>query len=254
MKKKRLQNGMEVFCLQPGEATFLYQEHFVEKSYLRHGISLDDGACIFDVGANIGMASLFFNTICKAKKIVCVEPLPPLFDVLRANLDLHKVPAKTFNLALSDTVGEIEIVYYPNNSVMSGALASEARDRFVANKMFLNMTGGDQETADMVLANAFETKKFNCPVETLSSVIEKAEADKIDLLKIDVEGAEINVLKGIAVEHWNRISQIVIETHGNTELEQAKNLLDEHGYETAVAQDTNLKGTEVRNLYGRRLR
>ena len=120
--------------------------------------------------------------------------------------------------------------------------------------MFLNMTGGDQETADMVLANAFETKKFNCPVETLSSVIEKAEADKIDLLKIDVEGAEINVLKGIAVEHWNRISQIVIETHGNTELEQAKNLLDEHGYETAVAQDTNLKGTEVRNLYGRRLR
>ena len=54
---------------------------------------------------------------------------------------------------------------------------------------------------------------FCCPVFTLSDLLRTRQVDHIDLLKIDVEGAELQVLEGLSMEDWSIIEQVVLEVH-----------------------------------------
>lgn len=53
-----LPNGWEVDASSPSEVEFLYREIFEEQSYLQHGITVQDGDVVVDVGANIGACPL----------------------------------------------------------------------------------------------------------------------------------------------------------------------------------------------------
>ena len=53
--------------------------------------------------------------------------------------------------------------------------------------------------------------KSKCTIKTLSQVIEETSISKIDLLKIDCEGNELNVINGISNKHWDIIKQIIIK-------------------------------------------
>ena len=53
-----LPNGWEVHASSRSEVSFLYHEIFEEQSYLQHGITVQDGDVIVDVGANIGAGQL----------------------------------------------------------------------------------------------------------------------------------------------------------------------------------------------------
>jgi phthiocerol/phenolphthiocerol synthesis type-I polyketide synthase E len=68
------------------ESDFIFDEIFVRRVYVQNGVTVTDGSTIVDVGANIGLFSLFFAHEAKHLKILCVEPLPPIFCVLRRNL------------------------------------------------------------------------------------------------------------------------------------------------------------------------
>ncbi|HEU5376898.1 MAG TPA: amino acid adenylation domain-containing protein, partial [Ktedonobacteraceae bacterium] len=54
-----LPDGLTVVCQNKSEVDFLYNEIFVDQSYLQAGITLEEHDCIFDVGANIGLFTLF---------------------------------------------------------------------------------------------------------------------------------------------------------------------------------------------------
>ena len=74
----------------------------------------------------------------------------------------------------------------------------------------------------------------------------------MDLLKIDVERAELDVLRGIADEDWRKIRQLVMEVHDDKDTFSAvKELLNEKGSftERVVEQDSQLKGSTLYNLY-----
>jgi hypothetical protein len=62
MKKMILPNNLDLFYLGQEETEFIYEEIFIEKEYLKHGITINDEDCIFDVGANIGLFSIFLST------------------------------------------------------------------------------------------------------------------------------------------------------------------------------------------------
>ncbi len=49
---------MDIQQMNDWETSYLYQEIFIENSYFKHGITLRDGATVFDIGANIGMFSM----------------------------------------------------------------------------------------------------------------------------------------------------------------------------------------------------
>src|SRR6202158_3315246 len=104
-KRKRciLPNGLEIVHLNQYETDYLYREIFEDECYLKHGIRLPDGASGGDIGANIGLFSLFVMSRCRNPRIYAFEPAPAAFDLLKANCDVYGSSAQAFNLGVSDT-------------------------------------------------------------------------------------------------------------------------------------------------------
>ena len=85
-------NGLECYYLSSKEETeFIFSEIFTEEQYLRNGIVLKEGDCIFDVGANIGLFSLFVSRLQEKLKIYAFEPIQEIFEVLQENVRLHSL-------------------------------------------------------------------------------------------------------------------------------------------------------------------
>ena len=75
---------------------------------------------------------------------------------------------------------------------------------------------------------------------------------RVDLLKIDIERAELAALSGIAMSDWPKIQQVVLEVHDvDNCLAAIKSLLVEKAglHLTAVEQDPTLQGTTLYNVY-----
>eukprot|EP00466_Bigelowiella_natans_P017524 jgi/Bigna1/136362/aug1.33_g11070 len=78
-----------------------------------------------------------------------------------------------------------------------------------------------------------------CPVITLSEVIRRLDLKRIDLVKIDVEGAEEDVLRSIeSKEDWGKIQAFVIETHNvSGRIGRITKMLANNRYDFRVCQD-----------------
>jgi len=85
----------------------------------------------------------------------------------------------------------------------------------------------------------------------LSSVINDLDVKNIDLLKIDVEGAEYEVLQGIAPDDWRKIKQIVLEVHDlEGRLDKIQALLKSNGFNITVERNNLIPATlKTFNLY-----
>ncbi len=197
MRQLRLPDGLEVFSLNADETRFVHGEVFGARCYLQHGIELRDGDCVFDVGANIGMASIFFSKERRDIRIFAFEPSPAAYECLKANLELHGKPnrahVRTFECGLSREPGIAEFTFYPGNSVMSGFHADLEKDR-AATRTFMVNSGFAPRHAELFLGSKFKQVTFPCRLRTLSEIIDEESVTRIDLLKVDVEKSERDVL------------------------------------------------------------
>jgi FkbM family methyltransferase len=252
MRQLTLPDGLTIFSLNADESRFVHREVFGARCYLQHGIELRDGDCVFDVGANIGLSALFFHRERSHIRIFAFEPSPTTFACLKANIELHGVDARLFECGLARESGTAEFSFYPANSVMSGFHADLGADRETSKTYMVN-TGLSPQNAERMLGYLFRKVTFNCPLRTLSEIVDEEQVTRIDLLKVDVEKSEREVLAGIREEHWNLIRQIAIEVHDEAGgLEEVKQLLAKQGFQVAVEQDPLLKGTALFNLFATR--
>lgn len=75
------------------------------------------------------------------------------------------------------------------------------------------------------------TAVCRAPVVTVSTLMRLQGIDSVDLMKVDVEGAELDVLRGIRQEDWSKIKQIVMEVHDvQGRLQAACEVLQQQGY------------------------
>ncbi len=246
----QLPNGLEIVrLLNKNETDMLYWEIFEEKIYQRYGITISDGDCIFDVGANIGLFSLFAHQSASVE-IYAFEPIPPIAEVLEANIARHGLNVKLFHCGLSDRLDTATFTYYPSMSGMSGLYADLDADVDVARTTTINRSAELGSYAEARLAERFAGEKYACPLRTLSSVMAEEKITRIDLLKIDVEKSELDVLRGIAEDDWPRIRQIVMELHDmDGRLALVVELLRGHGYAVEAVQGARFAGTGLYTLY-----
>ncbi|MEW5931306.1 MAG: MupA/Atu3671 family FMN-dependent luciferase-like monooxygenase [Gemmatimonadota bacterium] len=215
----------------------LYHEIFEDASYLRHGITLEAGARVVDVGSNIGMFTLFAHTRAPGVRSWSFEPIPDTFATLSANTRLFGLDARVFNVGLAEAEGAAEFTFYPASSGLSGRYADPVRDRDVVRNAIRSWArdggGSDPGAADVdaFLEERFRAETFTCPLRTLSAVIREEGIDRIDLLKVDAEKSEYDVLLGIEDEHWPRIRQVVMEVDTDELLAKVTALLGRHGFE-----------------------
>jgi len=162
----------------------LYREIFVKEEYL---FPCDtETPVIFDCGANIGMATLYFKWLFPRSKIVGFEPDPTTFQALRRNMEKnHLSDVSVHNVALWSGNGVVPFFVpkdQPGSLVMS---TNPSRNH------------GTQITV---------------PSRRLSEYID----GPVDLLKVDVEGAEHQVICDLM--HSGKVEQVrrmLIEYHHN---------------------------------------
>jgi len=245
-----LPNGIRIYQLNRNETEVLYREIFEQQSYLRHGVTLQDGDCVFDVGANIGMFTVFVNSRCAPSRVYAFEPIPETHEVLRRNLELHGIKGQSFVCALSSYNGTAQFTYYPRTSTMSGAYADAVTDERVSRAFLRQQHEGMVAFEDELMEGRFVARDVNVSVRTLSDVIRSEGVERIDLLKIDVEKSELDVLNGIEDADWDRIVQLVMEVHDETDrIAEIKRLLASKGFAVAVEEDLMLKSTGLYNIY-----
>jgi FkbM family methyltransferase len=246
------------------ETDFFYQQIFVDQTNFKHGISLNEGACVFDVGANIGFFTMFVQQVWQNVRVYAFEPVPAIFETLKANTALYRDPlennVKLFQCGLAEASKEVEFTFYPNSTSQSGRYGDEIDEREVLRSIIANVKpepGNAGEQTDNYLDALVESRvngeKIVCRLKTLSEIIREEGIERIDLLKIDVEKSEADVLAGIAVDDWQKIQQIVIEAHDvNGQLALLTQLLRDHGYRVIAEQDEYLRGSSLYNVYATR--
>lgn len=235
----------------PRQLLFQLVEIVGERTYLRHGVEVGEGDIVLDVGANVGVAAAFFASECGAGLVHCFEPVPPIFRILSENLR-HFPVCVGHNYGLSSSSGRTAITYYPNADAMSGLYADADADRARVGTYMTNM-GMSKSEADRELDGRYDPVTLECELRTLSSVLREESLESVDLVKIDVEKAELDVLRGIEEVDWPRIKQVVAEVHdqggrGAT----MERMLGSHGFSVTTEQDPMWRGTAIRMLYATR--
>lgn len=262
MKKAKLNDGTEVYCLLRPEAIVL--DYHVE-GYLAHGITVKADSVIFDVGANIGVMGVRMVQRYPQAQVYSFEPIPPIYEVLKANAQRHGAGRfHTFNCGVGAGPGRLKFTYYPNSPALSTSNPEqwdkdpEALVRAVKGSTQhappqLRWTRFLPGFIHRIVAKRMRTGgiQVDCPLRTISDVVAEQKVDRIDLLKIDCEGAEWDVLMGIAPTDWPKVQQVVVEVHDtNGRADQVKALLKTHGFIKIVGEkEKALEGTELINLY-----
>jgi amino acid adenylation domain-containing protein/FkbM family methyltransferase len=268
-RRYSLPNGMAVVQQNKNETDYLYQEIFAEHSYFKYGIDLDEGACVFDVGANIGMFTMYVSRRCQGAHIYAFEPIKEVAASLRINSELYGRDVKVFEHGMSNQEREETFTFYPRQSMMSGIseYADTAYEKEVVKRTMRNeQQRGATEMgmllgeADDFLVGRFVEQHQRCRLRRLSDVMREEGIERIDLLKVDVQRAELDVLRGIDEADWARIGQVVMEVHDRQghedegRLQEIADLLTERGFAVATEQEPALLGTDRYNLYATRKR
>jgi FkbM family methyltransferase len=232
----------------PSQLIFQVSEIAGDETYLRHGVTVGKGNIVIDVGANVGVAAAFFAVICEARLVHCFEPVAPVFRVLRENVG-HLSACVLHQEALSSRDGNASITYYPGAAAMSGLYADPIRDRELVRGVLLKYGRSPQE-ADDELAGRYEQQTLGCELRRLSSFLRTEGLTHVDLLKIDVERAELDVVEGIDEPDWPKIRQVVMEVHDeHGRVNAMKSALSSRGFHVSLDQEEALRGTSTWMLY-----
>lgn len=243
-----LPNGLLIAHQSTFQTNILYPEIFEAEVYQRHGITLNSGDCVFDVGANIGLFSLFVAKKCAGDvQLYAFEPSPATFAILRTNASLHAPEMQLCNYGLSNETKTAPLVFFPNMSGMSGLFSHADDDMDTFKRGICNWVQKGEDDYDQMmlfyeldklLEDSFShSETYTCQFRTLSSVIAKYDIEHIDLLKIDVEKSELDVLRGIQENDWHKIKQIVAEVHTVDLLDQIVKVLAQHNFDIVVEME-----------------
>jgi amino acid adenylation domain-containing protein/FkbM family methyltransferase len=242
-----LPDGSQVAHLDRSETDYIYDEIFERQAYLRHGITLKDGDCVIDAGANIGLFTLFASRLAGNLRIVALEPNPRTFACLEANAAASGNGALCLPVGVSNEDRTATLTSFEGMSLLSGLYADAATEREVVRRYALGDTvdPGLEEIID----RRFEATSVPVTLRTLSAIIAEQGLGRIDLLKINVEKSELDVLEGLVAGDWPKIRQAVIEVDREETLGAITGLLQQQGFEVVVEQDPRLHGTPLRYVY-----
>lgn len=187
----------------------------------------EGGVCV-DIGANLGYWSIAFERFLEREKtIFALEPLSENFSLLARNTE-HHAEIQCIQLGISEAVGRHKL-----------GIPDYARKR-----------GGEDEynTGLVSVFNSKADAESICFVEG-SSLIDTLVADsgKVFLIKIDVEGFELQVMKGLKDVIKNHEPLVILEVNPTTQalaeysLNSITQMCDDLGYEFCAPKDSNFK-------------
>ena len=158
--------------------------------YERYGCIIQEGDVVLDIGANIGVFA-HRAEIRGASKVICFEPMTPTYNCLTKNIG-------------------------PNTITYKNAVGGQCgTERFLIHTDFTNTGGGTtlQQDHNSYLHEIVYTENvFKVNVNDIFQLY-----DKIDFMKIDIEGGEVEVLLSITDDNLLRLRCLAAEFHNTYE-------------------------------------
>ncbi|VVM07004.1 hypothetical protein MAMC_01393 [Methylacidimicrobium cyclopophantes] len=197
-----------------------FHEIFLSQHYLAPEWSRDvrEFRTVIDVGANIGLFSLFAAERFPKAEILAFEPWEENFRYLERLVQENRLPVRPFHEALSASSGTLTL-HLPRSERFSSRAT-----------VFSRPPGpGWPEGEDL---------RIVVPSVTLEEIFRRERLGDCDLLKMDCEGSEYAILYGTSPELLCHIRRMAIEVHPGTapaeNLENLASFLGALGFETAA--------------------
>lgn len=223
-EKLNFKNHEVNLLVRPGtQDLFMAKDEVFSGYYFRYGgLTIKPGDTVIDLGANVGSFCILAG-IEGAEKIIAVEAFPETIGILEENLkgnaQYFKNPVTVFRGACMATANDSFPMYINNDPAGSGSHT-------------LNLGPNDKPENH----KSIEVKTF-----TLDQIIEQAGLDHVDFLKVDIEGAEYEVIDFCS--KLNLVRQISFEWHyGVKNFCHLVTKLIDSGYRIAWFEGDNERG------------
>jgi len=183
-------------------------EIFVDKMYRSvESTILNTKYPILDIGAHIGLFSIYTNILNPQVQIIALEPEPNNFALMIENFKLNHV-----------------------KNVVTKCLAvipNECEKSLSSTTLYLNQNSHNHSTIEQL-----NHSTITVPATTLENLIAKNKLKKIGLLKMDIEGAEFDIIKTLKPENIKTILNLVVEYHEDeiNKRVDLENIFRSHGF------------------------
>ena len=180
-----------------------YESVILETIEAKLRASTDSTPVFVDIGAHIGKYTVLAGRILKGRgHVVAIEPDPENFRLLRRNVDLNGLT----------NVDLLNVGCWSRDTVL---LLHKGRGN-LGQHSFIDDVGPDS---------------VSVPVRTLDSILADLELPTVDLLKMDVQRAEAEVLKGAAITlQGSRSMTVIFEEMGNLDASESVRILEAQGF------------------------
>jgi len=163
------------------------KEAFLDRFYEKAGVPVGNGWTVVDIGAGIGEFTLFAARQGRDSRVYAFEPFPESYGLLQENLRQNAIDrVQAFHLGVWSLSGKIALDLSPREPLQ---LKSQA----------VSGSGNDHQ----VLVDCI----------SLDDLLRKLDLEKIDLMKLDCEGAEYPILYSCSSQVFDRIDRVVMEYH-----------------------------------------
>lgn len=171
--------------------------------------TVTEGTCVYDIGAHVGFYTLLASVLVgPGGHVFAFEPSPSNVAYLKKHLQMNKVAnVKTFDVAVSDHEGEEMFEFAAHSSMGRLSASGSLAVRCVS----------------------------------LDALYARAELHPPNFVKIDVEGAELGVLRGARKLLLQSRPVIFLSTHGREVHQQCCDFLRETGYELEAIEGKNVE-------------
>lgn len=180
----------------------LFEEIYSRKVYNRF-YEIQNRDVVIDVGAHVGGFTLKAAKRAVEGRVIAVEPHPFNYKLLTENVKYNRLKnVITVNTALSDHNGTAKL--YVSRSI-SHSIVKHVSEKYL-----------------------------KTPVKKLDSLVDELNIKKVNMIKIDAEGAELEILKG-SEKTLKKTVHLAIECgHTSTELKECSRFLTARGFKIAT--------------------
>lgn len=199
----RLNNkSYTVFLRDNGIDIIIFLSIFVHGEYVIHQPLGKVPQVIYDLGANIGLSAVWFNSLFPHAQIFGYEPVPENYDIALKNYE--NVSGEVFPIAIGKERSKTKMLLHPRNK-------------------------GAHRLSSHLSPNFEVESEIEVEVEPLEYLITSGKIPLPDFLKIDAEGSEVEILEGLG-KYLDNVSAVVIEPDAGENEKRCEDILVKHGF------------------------
>jgi FkbM family methyltransferase len=224
IKKVEMNNGIKFFVNKNiGKADLsMFSEIWYREFYNPPFFSIKNKDIIIDIGANNGYFSIYASSLAKNGMIYSFEPAPDLYEIIKKNIDINKISnIKIFN---------------------SGVAGNDTKLNFYLSK--------GHNGCHSLYRRSPDDEEIRIDAVNLENFCFDKKIEKINLLKLDCEGAEYEIILNFSINFLEKIEKITMEYHDDInehKHDEIVNFLENNNFLVCV-KSGYLYGINLKNL------